>query len=103
MLSFVLKVVKHCVFLRDSGSEFQTVGPKTGKDLLPKVSRETQGTVINNLCSYSIVKLHRVLAAQTFVMVDYVKGDDGKEALYKYGEYGSFEHLLFLFCGSFCV
>ena len=44
-LKFLLKVVKHCVFLRDSGSEFQTVGPKTGKDLFPKVSREKQGTV----------------------------------------------------------
>ena len=46
-LKFVLKVVKHCVFLRDSGSEFQTVGPKTEKDLLPKVSREKRGTVSN--------------------------------------------------------
>ena len=27
-------------FLRESGSEFQTVGPKTEKDLFPKVSRE---------------------------------------------------------------
>ena len=32
-------------FLRDSGSEFQTVGPKTEKDLFPKVSREKRGTV----------------------------------------------------------
>ena len=43
------KVVKHCVFLRDSGSEFQTVGPKTEKDLLPKVSREKRGTVSNEV------------------------------------------------------
>ena len=34
VLSFVLKVVKHCVFLTDSGSEFQTVDPKTEKDVL---------------------------------------------------------------------
>ena len=33
ILSFVLKVVKPCVFLRDSGSEFQTESPKTEKDL----------------------------------------------------------------------
>ena len=32
-------------FLRDSGSEFQTVGPKTEKDLFPKVSKEKLGTV----------------------------------------------------------
>ena len=32
-------------FSRDSGSEFQTVGPKTEKDLFPKVSREKRGTV----------------------------------------------------------
>ena len=34
-----------CFFLRDSGSELQTVGPKTEKDLFPKISREKQGTV----------------------------------------------------------
>ena len=28
--------LKHCVLLRDSGSEFQTLGPKTEKDVLPK-------------------------------------------------------------------
>ena len=39
--------MKHCDFLRDSGSEFQTVGPKTEKDFLPKVSREKRGTVSN--------------------------------------------------------
>ena len=49
VLSFVLKVVKYCVFLRDSGSEFQTVGPKTEKDLFPKVSREKRGTVSNEV------------------------------------------------------
>ena len=32
----MLKVVKQCVFLRDSGSGFQTVGPKTEKDHFPK-------------------------------------------------------------------
>ena len=36
-------------FLRDSGSEFQTVGPKTEKDLFPKVSREKRGTVSNEV------------------------------------------------------
>ena len=39
-----MKVEKHCVFLRDKGREFQTVGPKTEKDLLPKVSRQKRGT-----------------------------------------------------------
>ena len=43
------KIVKLCVFLKDSGSEFQTVGPKTEKDLLPKVSREKRGTVSNEM------------------------------------------------------
>ena len=41
-----------------------------------------------NLCSHSVVKLHE--AAHTFVMVT-VKMSR------KHGEYGSFEHLLFLF------
>ena len=45
----ILKVVKHFVFLRDSGSEFQTVGPKTEKDVFPKVSREKRGTVSNEV------------------------------------------------------
>ena len=38
VLSFVLKVVCVCVFvfLRDSGREFQTVGPKTEKGSFPK-------------------------------------------------------------------
>ena len=40
-----------------------------------------------NLCSPSVVKLHE--ATKMFVMVDY-----GRE----YGKYGSFEHLLPLFC-----
>ena len=45
-LKFPLKVVKQCVFfLRDSGGEFQTVDPRTEKDLFPKVSREKRGTV----------------------------------------------------------
>ena len=34
--------MKHCILLRDSGSEFQTVGPKTEKDLFLKVSRENR-------------------------------------------------------------
>ena len=33
----------------DSGSEFQTVGPKTEKDLLPKVSREKRENVSNEV------------------------------------------------------
>ena len=37
------------VFLRDSGSESQTVGPKTEKDLLPKVSKKKRGTVSNEV------------------------------------------------------
>ena len=41
--------MKHWVFLRDSDSEFQTVGPKTEKGLFPKVSREKQGTVSNEV------------------------------------------------------
>ena len=45
VLIFILKVVRRYVFLRDSGSEFQTVGPKTEKDLLLNVSREKRGTV----------------------------------------------------------
>ena len=49
VLSFFLEVVKHCVFLRDSGSEFHKVGPKTEKDLLPQVSREKRGTVSNEV------------------------------------------------------
>ena len=37
--------MKRCVLLSDSGKEFQTVGPKTEKDLFPKVSRQTRGSV----------------------------------------------------------
>ena len=33
------------VFVRDSGGELQTVGPKAEKELFSKVSRERQGTV----------------------------------------------------------
>ena len=36
-------------FLRDSGSEFQTVGPKTDKGFLPKASREKRETVSNEV------------------------------------------------------
>ena len=32
------------VFLRDKDTEFQTMGPKTEKDLLPKFSRQKRGT-----------------------------------------------------------
>ena len=48
-LMFCSKSCKTLFFLRDSGSEFQTVGPKTEKDLLPKVSREKRGTVSNEV------------------------------------------------------
>ena len=48
-----------CFFLSDSGSEFQTVGPKTEKDLLPKVSREKRGTV-----SKEVSREHSVLKGQ---------------------------------------
>ena len=37
---FFFKLSKHCVFLRDSRREFQTMDPKREKDLFPKVSRE---------------------------------------------------------------
>ena len=47
-LKFRFKSCKtQCFFLRDSGSEFQTVGPKTEKYLLLKVLREKRGTVSN--------------------------------------------------------
>ena len=46
------------------------------------------------MCSHSVLKLHE--ATEMFVMVDYVKEMTVKKS-YKYGEYGSFEHLLFLF------
>ena len=45
VLSLFLKAVKHCVFVRDSGTGFKIVGPKTETDLFPKVSREKRGTV----------------------------------------------------------
>ena len=47
------------------------------------------------LCSHSVVKLHE--ATQMFMMVDYVSKMSVKKSC-KYGEYGSFEHLLFLWC-----
>ena len=37
-----------------------------------------------------------------FLMVDYVKKMTVKKFC-KYGEYGSFEHLLFLLCVSLCL
>ena len=56
----------------------------------------TQGhTVIGKLelVQLSVVKLHE--ATQMFVIVDCVRGMPVKSC--KYGEYGWFEHLLFLF------
>ena len=47
-----------------------------------------------DLCNNSIVKWHAV--ANSFVMVDYVREMTAKESC-QYGEYESFEHLLFLF------
>ena len=44
--------------------------------------------------SHSVVKLHE--ATEMFVMVDYVR-EMAMEKSCKYGKYGSFEHLLFLF------
>ena len=35
-LLFISCLKKTVFFLRDSGSEFETVGPKTKKDLFPK-------------------------------------------------------------------
>ena len=43
----------------DSGSEFQTVGPKTEKYFLPKVSREKRGTVSNEVLSNQQNKTNR--------------------------------------------
>ena len=48
-LKFPFKSCRTLCFLRDSGSEFQTVGPKTETDLLPKVSREKRVTVSNEV------------------------------------------------------
>ena len=58
-VKFHIKSCKTLFFLRDSGSEFQTVGPKTEKDLFPKVSREKRGTVSND-----VSREHRVLEGQ---------------------------------------
>ena len=46
------------------------------------------------MCSHSVVNLHE--ATQMFVMVDYVREMTVQKSS-KYGNYGSFEHLLFLF------
>ena len=48
-LKFRFKSCKTQCFLRDGGSEFQTVGPKTEKDFCKKVSREKRGTVSNEV------------------------------------------------------
>ena len=47
-----------------------------------------------NFCSHSVVKFHE--ATQMFVTVDYLREMTVKKSC-KYGEYGSFEHLHFLF------
>ena len=47
-LKFPFKSCKTLCF-SEIGSEFQTVGPKTEKDLFPKVSREKRGTVSNEV------------------------------------------------------
>ena len=47
-----------------------------------------------NFCSHCVVKLCE--ATQMLVMVDYVRKMTVKKSC-KYGEYGSFEHSLFLF------
>ena len=46
------------------------------------------------MCSHFVAELHEAL--KMFVMVDYVRKMAAKKSC-KYGEYGSFEHLLFLF------
>ena len=52
------------------------------------------------MCSHSILKLHE--ATKMFVMVDYVREMTVKKSC-KYGEYGSFEHLLILFTSCKCI
>ena len=47
-----------------------------------------------HLCSHSVVKLHE--AIPMFIIIDYVWKMSVKKPC-KYGEYGSFEQLLFLF------
>ena len=44
-LKFRFKSCKTLCFSRDSVSEFKTVGPKTEKNLFPKVPRKKLGTV----------------------------------------------------------
>ena len=44
-MSLFFKVGKHSVFLKYCGKEFQTMGPKTEKDLFPEVSREKRRIV----------------------------------------------------------
>ena len=46
-------------FSEDRGNEFQAVGPKTEKDLFPKVSREKRETVSNE-----VSREHSVLEGQ---------------------------------------
>ena len=48
--------------------------------------------------SHSVVKLHET--TQMFRMVDYVREMTVKKSC-KYGEYGSFEHLIFVFVFCF--
>ena len=50
-LKFCFKSCKTLHFSEaiDSGSKFQTVGPKTEKDLFPKVLREKRGTASNEV------------------------------------------------------
>ena len=63
----------------------------------------TQGhrvTERRNLSNHSVVKLLMFEATQVFVMVDCVRKMTAKKSC-KYGEYESFEHLLFLVCLGF--
>ena len=46
------------------------------------------------VCNHSIIECHDV--TQTFAEIDYVKGMTATKSC-KYGEFGSFEQLLFLF------
>ena len=59
-LKFRFKSCTTLRFLRDSGSEFQTVGPKTEKDLFQKVSREKRGTVSSELRPRGTVWMKKV-------------------------------------------
>ena len=53
-----------------------------------------------NLCSYSVIKFYE--ATQMFPIVDYVREMIVKKSC-KYGNWGSYEHFLFLYLWCLCV